>query len=279
MPGPLDPQAISDSDSIDVTHLPGRVLGLPSVFGRRHLTDLPAAVHLVAQTPVLHVVGLSVAVLAPQLAPLRAPVDIAVLHQRRRVLRGSGAQIQSHQRQRAHLLAPRHVFVRAELIRVDGIPCLVEHARAILLRADAVEPVVAGNKVPAGITNDGNAELANFIHHVLAKTVGVRKLRAGIVDAFVNRATEMLKEGAEKIAVQRSDRSPGVHEDARGLVCGRRTLRRQKATKQSAGGQCQPCAGSLLQETASRGHGVPPSCQKAIDISVSEIRVGTIGSA
>ena len=71
---------------IDVTHLPRRILRLHAVFGGRHVTDLPAAVHLVAQTPVLHVVRLGIAVLATQVAPLRALVHVAVLHQRRRLL-------------------------------------------------------------------------------------------------------------------------------------------------------------------------------------------------
>jgi len=114
-------------------------------------------------------------------------------HECRRLFRSSGAEIQSHERQRAYRFAPGNEFIRPKLIRVYRIPGLVQYARSILLRSDTIKPVVAGNKVAAGVTNDGNTEFTNFIHYVLAKTVRVRELRSGIVDPFIDRSSEVFK--------------------------------------------------------------------------------------
>ena len=46
--------------------------------------------------------------------------------------------------------------------------------------------------------------------HIFAKSVGVGELRARIVNALVNRASQMLKKRSEQIAVEWGDRSPGV---------------------------------------------------------------------
>ena len=72
-----------------------------------------------------------------------------------------------------HGLAPSHEFIRTELICVDRVPSFIKHARTGLLGADAVEPVVARNKIAARIANDGNSHPAHFFHDVLAKSAGI----------------------------------------------------------------------------------------------------------
>ena len=102
-----------------------------------------------------------------------------------------------------HGLAPSHEFIRTELICVGGVPSFIQHARAALLGADAVEPVVAGNEIAARIANDGNSHLAHFFHNVLAESVGIREFRAWIKYAFVNRTSQVLQERSKEIAVER----------------------------------------------------------------------------
>ena len=166
---------------------------------------------------------------AAEIAPLGAFVDVAVFDQGGGLLGGSGAEIQSHERLGASGFAPLHEFIGAELVGIHGIPRFVEHARAVLLGPDSVEPVVSGDKVAARITNDWNAEFANFVHHVFAKAVRVGKLRSGLVDAFVDGASQMLEEGAEEIAVDGSNGPASVHQNARWLAGTGRRLGGQQA--------------------------------------------------
>jgi isocitrate lyase len=66
--------------------------------------------------------------------------------------------------------------------------------RSILLRAHAVQPVITGNEVPTWIAHNRHAQLTNYATHVCAESVGVRKLRARLIDTRVDRATEVFQE-------------------------------------------------------------------------------------
>ena len=83
-------------------------------------------------------------------------------------------------------------------------PGEVQPASGALDRADAVLPVVAGDEVAAGIAHDGRPELLDERQHVAPRKpcfVGGRM--AGLVDAAVDAATQMLDEGAEQARVGR----------------------------------------------------------------------------
>ena len=72
-------------------------------------------------------------------------------------------------------------------------------------RADAVLPVVAGDEIAARIAHDGGRELAHHRQHVLAEALLVGLRVAGLVDAAIDAAAEMLDEGAEQPPVGRAD--------------------------------------------------------------------------
>src|SRR4029077_2541593 len=118
------------------------------------MADLPRTIHFIAQAPVLYFVWFGDAILASQIAPARALFNVAIFHQGRRLFGRSGSQIEAHERQSAHSLAPRHEFIGTKLIGVDGVPRLVQNPWAILFRPDAVKPVVTGYKITARVTND-----------------------------------------------------------------------------------------------------------------------------
>src|SRR5580700_4409861 len=182
------------------------------------MADLPGAVHLVAQTPALDLVGFGDSILAPQFAPARALVQIAVFHQGSRLLRGSRAQIQTQQRFCPRQTAPGEKLVRSKLVRVHRIPRFVQYRRTICSRADAVEPVVSGYKISAGIANDGNAEFTDFFENILAKAVGVREFGLRVVDAFVDGPAEVFEERAKHFPTKGGKRSPRIGVDSYGLV-------------------------------------------------------------
>ena len=207
---PLEPQAISCSVGIDDAHLLRGVARLAAVLAGLQLPDLPRAVHLVAQAPVAHVVRLLVAVRAPQVAPLRAAVDVAVLDvghapSRRvpvpKLMPSSGSVPTSR--------APVDELVGAELVRLERVPRALEHRRPLRLRADAVEPVVAGDEVAARIAHDRHAELLDLARDVGAEALRVGQRRSRLVDAGVDGAAQVLEERARARA-DRTRRGPGA---------------------------------------------------------------------
>ena len=99
-------------------HHQGPPVGALSIDVGRHVAGLPGAVHLVAQAPQLHAVGLGVAVpcVGP---PSRSPRQIAVLQQLGGLGGAGGAEVHRQHRRGAKRSRPRHEFVGAELIGLD----------------------------------------------------------------------------------------------------------------------------------------------------------------
>ena len=98
MNGPLDPQAISFREGSMARICRAASAAFSPYSAGGHVTDLPGPVHLIAQAPVLHVVGLGNPVLAAQVAPLSSLFDIAIFHQCCGFFRRSRAEIQAHER-------------------------------------------------------------------------------------------------------------------------------------------------------------------------------------
>ena len=111
------------------------------------------------------------------------------------------------------LLTPARELVQPDLVRLERVPREVEPLRPPLARADAVLPSVAGNEVATRVADGGYAELAHQIHHVGPETVRVRGWMPGLIDPVVDAPTEVLDEGAEQAAVQRTDGVGGIDDD------------------------------------------------------------------
>ena len=88
---------------------------------------------------------------------------------------------------------------------LDALPGQVQAAGPLISRADAVLPAVAGDEVPAGIADDGDVQRAHEGEHVAAKAHVVRAGVAGLIDAGIDRAAEMLEKGAEQLRVDGRD--------------------------------------------------------------------------
>ena len=93
---------------------------------------------------------------------------------------------------------------------------IVEADRALVPRADAVLPVVVGDEIAAGIADAAAAfEVRDELEHVAAEAVLVGGRVAGLVDAAVDGAAEMLEEGAVDAVVDGSDLEIPVDRNAR----------------------------------------------------------------
>jgi hypothetical protein len=66
----------------------------------------------------------------------------------------------------------QRALVRSELVAFLATPCEIRPALALVLRADAVLPVVGAHVVPAGPADERDADLvAQDLDHVLAEAV------------------------------------------------------------------------------------------------------------
>jgi hypothetical protein len=110
---------------------------------------------------------------SPQLAPLRAAIDVAVLDIGDRHLRAAGAEVHPQQRLGSDRATPVDEVVGAELIRLDRVPRPLEHRRPLPLRSDTVEPVVTGHEVASRIARDRDAKLFHLAHDVAVESLRV----------------------------------------------------------------------------------------------------------
>src|SRR6185369_825242 len=131
---------------------------------------------------------------SPQITPLRTFFRIAVFHQCGCHLCCIRPQIQSHERTSAHHLAPCHKLVGSKLIRLKRVPRLIENTRAVFPRADSVEPVVGRDKIATWIADDGHAQAAYFVHHILTESIRISQTGTRFVDSLVDGSSQMLEE-------------------------------------------------------------------------------------
>ena len=198
---------------IDPLHHLGGLMRDTAVFRRGLGLHLPRPVHLVAQAPEFHVVRLFPAMLAAQVGQGRAGRVVAVFDH---VAGGIGAACAEVDRQHGLCLGgatPVDELVGAELVGLGRHPGEVEPARPLGRRTDAVLPVVARHEVAAGIARDRGRKLAHQRQHVLAEALGVGRGMAGLEDAAIDAAAEMLDEGAEQPRVGAADREIAVKAD------------------------------------------------------------------
>ena len=198
---------------IDPAHHLGRLLRDAAVFGRGLGLHLPRPVHLVAEAPELHAMRLVPAVRAAQLRKRRAAGVVAVLDHVAGRIAAARAEIDRQHRLDVRGAAPVDELVGAELVGLGRHPGEVEPARPLGDGADAVLPIVAGDEVAAGIAHDGRRELAHQLEHVLAEALGVGGRMAGLEDAAIHAAAEMLDEGAEQARVGGADREIAMKAD------------------------------------------------------------------
>ena len=106
------------------------------------MADLPRAVHLVAEAPEAHVVGVFRAVRTAQVGQGRAARHVAALHPVRGILDAPGAEVDGEHGVGPGRTAPGDELVGADRVALDAAPGEVDATRALFARADAVLSVV-----------------------------------------------------------------------------------------------------------------------------------------
>ena len=193
----------------------GDFVGEAAVLVRGLVADLPRAVHLVAEAPMLDAERFGAAVRLAQVAPIAAGRAVDVFDEVARLVEAARAEIDGEHHLRADRRAPVGEFVDADGVQLGGVPGEVEAGRALVARADAVFPIVGGDEIAAGIANDRDVQRLDEFDHVAAHAVGVRGRVAGLVDAGVDRAPEVLEERAIDPVVDRRDTKVAMRGDCR----------------------------------------------------------------
>jgi hypothetical protein len=105
-------------------------------------------------------------------------------------------------------------FVPNALVSVENQAGEIEPAGTIRDRADAVFPIVTGEKIAAGIAHDRDAELLGEIGDVLAKSLRVRGRMAGLEYAGINAPPHMLDESSEYASVDIRNGEVAINDQA-----------------------------------------------------------------
>ena len=203
--------------AVGVLHQLGGLLGTPAVLLGGHVSDLPGAVHLVAEAPELHAVGLGRAGLGAHVRVAGARGRVAVFHPVAGLFRRSRAEVHAEHRLPAHASRQRHELVGADPIRLHAVPGELAQPRSRLGRADPVLPVVAGDEVPARVAHHGHVEPAQGLEDVRAPASVVRVRAAGLVDPLVDRAAHVLEKAPEDPGVDLRDLEARVEPKRRRL--------------------------------------------------------------
>ena len=130
---------------------------------------------------------------------------VAVLEQVERLADAAGAEVDRHHRLDAGRSRPAHELVEADLVGLVECQARSSRVGAVIARTDAVLPAVARDEVAARVAHDRDAELADQLDHVGAEAVRVGARVAGLVDAGVDAAAQVLDERAEQPRADRGD--------------------------------------------------------------------------
>ena len=200
---------------VEALHRAGGLFGQTGILLGRLVPHLPRSVHLVAEAPDPHVVGVGVAVLRPPVRELDAGLGVAVLQQLDRLGDAPGPEVDGEHRLDAEPRRPRQEVIGADLVGLDGPPREVESRGPVLLGADPVLPPVVGDEVATGVAHDRGSELTHELSHVGAEAVLVGGRVIRLVDAGVDAAAHVLDEGPEDPAVERPHRERGIEPHGR----------------------------------------------------------------
>ena len=160
--------------------------------------QLPGAVHLIAQVPGLHIVGLLMAVLPAQVGPPGSALMVGVLHNVHGVPHIPGAQVDGIEGLRPHLLRPLQVLVVAYLICDVLVPGRVQPDLPLFLRADGILPAPGRHEVPAGQAHRRHVRGLQGIDEVPPEALFVSGGVFRVEHGAVHHGADGLQEGAEQ---------------------------------------------------------------------------------
>ena len=150
-PVPFAPAVLATAYQLDARIRPFHYLGeLNRLFGVilcAQGPDLPPPVHLVAESPVFHLVGLLVTIAAAQVCPIGITRAVAVLNPRLGLIHCAGSHIDADVRLRAEGPAVLDEFVGSESVGLLCVPGKVHATGTLFHRPHTIRPVIATHKI------------------------------------------------------------------------------------------------------------------------------------
>jgi len=169
------------------------------------VTQLPLAVHLVAETPHPDAVRLDRTVRDAPVGQFGSRAGVGVLQDVQCVEDSPGSEVDGVHELAVDLAQPGGELVEPDLVRLGGVPREVEASRTGLSRPDPVLPAITGDEVAPGVADGRDAELPDELDDVPPESVGVGLRMARFVDAVVDAPAEVFHEGSEEPAVDGPD--------------------------------------------------------------------------
>src|SRR5438045_3770153 len=117
------------------------------------MSDLPGAIHLVAQTPIFDGVRFGVPMRRAQVSVVRAFGRIAIFDEIGGLLNRACTQVDAEHRFCVNRLAKVYKLIRAKLVALDGLPGQFAPLWTLLARADTIFPAVAAQEIPTRIAD------------------------------------------------------------------------------------------------------------------------------
>ena len=202
--------------ALELPHGLGGLRGELAVVLGVAVAELPGPVHLVAQAPHLHPVGLGVPVGDAGVRQRRARADVGVLQHVDGLEHAAGAQVDRVHQLAADLLDPARELVQPDLVGLGRVPRQVQPGGPLVPRAHGVLPAEAGDEVATRVADGGDTELADQLDHVGPEALGVGGRVSGLVDPVVDAAAQVLDERAEDAAGDGADGEVRVERELSG---------------------------------------------------------------
>src|SRR5690606_31653981 len=113
-----------------------------------------------------------------------------------RVIEAARAKVDGEHRLGVDGVAPVDELMHTDRIAVGRVPGEGEARRTLFARSGAVFPSVGRNEIAAGIADIGNLEIAHELGDVPPHAVLVGGRMVRLVDAGIDRPSQMFEEGA-----------------------------------------------------------------------------------
>ena len=144
---------------IDLAHFFGEEIVLQLELRKRNGAHLVVAPRLVAYAPELHVVRLRMSISSPPFAHGRGGRAIRVFNQFARGPGISKACVDRDVRVNAEQPAEREKLIGAHVVGLHSMPHGIKNRRPLVDVAHAVAPLIRGNKIAAGKTQNPKPQL------------------------------------------------------------------------------------------------------------------------
>ena len=135
------------------------------------------------------------------------------------ILRSSCSQVYCHHHIAAGFSGPVHKLIESKLVCLDDTPGQLRSGRTLSFWPDTILPAESGYKISTRITDNRNLKLFYQLQSILPEALLIRKGTAFLINALINRTSEMFYKGTINPFVCFSGEEIFVHDDLRFFHC------------------------------------------------------------